>query len=208
MVLTATDGPRLDAAARQLRAHGAGLVRAVVADLRDPRERRRLVDMAGPVDILVNNAGVLGLAPEALWRLPVDVFEGVMHVNTTAVFDLIRQIVPGMIERGSGTVINVSSSVGVKGRAGWGAYAVSKFAVEGLSQTLAADLHGTGVRCVVINPGGTRTDMRAQAKPDEDPLTLPQPADITAPFVAAAAADIANGARLDARDWLVAPVAS
>lgn len=208
LVLTATDGTRLIPVAREVRELGPGLVRAIVADLQDPNERRRLFEQAGQVDVLVNNAGVLGQAPIALWRTSLRSFEEVMDVNATAAFDMIRHMVPAMVGRGRGAVINVSSSVGAAGRAGWGAYSVSKFALEGMSQTLAADLEGTGVRCVVINPGGTRTDMRAQAKPDEDPNTLPSPDDVAAPFVAAAAGELANGARVNARDWLTAREAS
>ncbi|EPN56768.1 putative oxoacyl-(acyl carrier protein) reductase, partial [Pseudomonas syringae pv. actinidiae ICMP 18807] len=72
-----------------------------------------------------------------------------------------------------------SSSVGRKGRANWGAYGVSKFATEGLMQTLADELEGvTAVRANSINPGATRTGMRAQAYPDENPLNNPAPEDI------------------------------
>ena len=77
-----------------------------------------------------------------------------------------------------------SSSVGRKGRAYWGAYAVSKFGIEGLSQVLADELaDSTKVRVNTVNPGGTRTQMRLQAYPGEDPAKLPAPGDVLAPFL-------------------------
>lgn len=202
LVLTARDPSLLEAVAEDARARGAEAVRTITADLSDPRQRLRLIQAAGPVDVLVQAAGVLGPVAEPLWQTSQDSFEAVMEVNVTAMFDLIRSIVPGMASRGRGTVVNVSSSVGTAGRRGWGAYSVSKFAVEGMSQTLAEDLEGSGVRCVVINPGGTRTDMRAQAKPDEDPSTLPTPDDVAAVFVAAALGELSNGERVNAREWM------
>lgn len=179
-----------------------GAATALAAELRDASARAALAAQAGPVDILVNNAGVLG-ERATVWETTLGGFERTLDVNVTALFDLTRLIVPGMRERGRGVVINVSSSVGVQGRAGWGSYAISKFAVEGLSQTLAADLQGSGVACCVINPGGTRTDMRAEAYPDEDPATLPSPQRVAEPFVFLAAPCGAryNGARINAREF-------
>jgi NAD(P)-dependent dehydrogenase (short-subunit alcohol dehydrogenase family) len=202
VLVTAGDPARLATVGKAIAAAG-GAVRVLPADLLDPAAREHLAAAAGVVDVLVNNAGVLGpLVP--LWETPLADFAAVQRVNAEAVFDLIRLIVPGMVARGRGVVINVSSSVGAAGRATWGAYAVSKFAVEGMSQVLAGDLDGTGVRCVVLNPGGTRTAMRAVAMPDEDPTTLPGPDDVAEAFVAAAAGEFANGARVDVRALLAA----
>ncbi len=202
VVLTARDEAGLRAVADAIEAAG-GQATVHAAELTSADARAALARAAGPVDVLVNNAGVLGpLGP--VWECPLEAFEQALAVNVTAGFDLVRLLVPGMRQRGRGVVINVSSSVGVAGRAGWGAYSVTKFAVEGLSQTLAADLEGSGVACAVINPGGTRTDMRAEAVPGEDPATLPSPDDITEPFVLLAAARGAdhNGVRWNARDFL------
>src|SRR5437773_10030850 len=80
-----------------------------------------------------------------------------------------------MLGQGSGCIITVSSSVGRAGRAGWGAYAASKFGVEGLSQVLAEELRPLGVRTLTLNPGGTRTAMRVAAYPSEDPGRLRDP---------------------------------
>ena len=88
---------------------------------------------------------------------------------------LIRQTAK---ERGEASIVYTSSSVGRKGRAYWGTYAISKFAIEGMMEVLADELENTRVRVNTLNPGGTRTRMRASAFPAEDPQTLKTPADL------------------------------
>jgi NAD(P)-dependent dehydrogenase (short-subunit alcohol dehydrogenase family) len=108
-----------------------------------------------------------------------------------------------MIARRSGCVINVTSGAGKRARAHGGPYAVSKFGVEGLTQTAAAEVAESGVRVNALNPGGTRTRMRAAAYPDEDPLTLPSPDDVAEFFLWMAGPECrANGASLDYREWI------
>jgi NAD(P)-dependent dehydrogenase (short-subunit alcohol dehydrogenase family) len=94
--------------------------------------------------------------------------------------------------------------VGRVGKARWGAYAVSKFGVEGFTQVLAAEVKEMNVRVNAVNPGGTRTEMRASAYPDEDPLTLPTPEEIMGVFIYLASSESAGvtGKSFDARDWL------
>jgi NAD(P)-dependent dehydrogenase (short-subunit alcohol dehydrogenase family) len=100
-------------------------------------------------------------------------------------------------------VVFISSSVGRRGRAEWGGYAVSKFGVEGLTQAWADELKGENVRVNAVNPGGTRTQMRAAGYPQEDPLTLPTPEEIAPVFIWLARADTQiTGESLDARDWI------
>ena len=102
-----------------------------------------------------------------------------MQVNVNAQFLLIRTLMPLLRAAETGSVILTTSSVGRVGRANWGAYAVSKFAVEGMMQTLADELKNTSkVRVNCINPGATRTNMRANAYPAEDPGSLKSPEDI------------------------------
>ena len=185
VVLTATSFEPLDSLLAAIEAQG-GHGTIVVADLMQRSERHRLAEQAGPVDILINNAGLLG-GRDKLYHTSLGTFERTLELNTIAPFDLIRLIVPGMVGRGHGTVINVSSSVGLKGRGTWGAYSTSKAALEGLSQSLSDELEGSGVHCIVVNPGGTRTDMRAEALPDEDPMTLPTAEVIAQPLVELAA---------------------
>jgi NAD(P)-dependent dehydrogenase (short-subunit alcohol dehydrogenase family) len=140
------------------------------------------------IHTLVNNASLLG--PRVpLVHYPVAQWEEVIRVNLHGVFLLSQHVVKGMIAQHQGSIINVSSGVGRVGRARWGAYAVSKFGLEGLTQVLADEVKEFGVRVNSVNPGPTRTDMRAKAYPEEDPLTLPTPEQITAIFVHLASAD-------------------
>ncbi len=132
----------------------------------------------GRLDGLLHNASILGpLTP--LEQLSGDNFMRVMQVNVNAMFMLTSTLLPLLKLSEDASVIFTSSSVGRKGRAYWGAYAVSKFATEGLMQVLADEVDGVAaVRANSINPGGTRTDMRAKAFPGEDPQTRPTPEDI------------------------------
>ena len=185
VIVTATSFEPLDSLMAAIQAQG-GEGTVVVADLMQRSERHRLVERAGVVDVLINNAGMLG-GRDKLYHTSLGTFERTLELNAVAPFDLIRLIVPGMVGRDRGTVINVSSSVGLKGRGTWGAYSTSKAALEGMSQSLSDELEGSGVRCIVVNPGGTRTDMRAEALPAEDPMTLPTAEIIAQPLVELAA---------------------
>ncbi len=184
-----------------------GTAIAVAADLTQDADLEHVVCEAsrswGGVDVLINNAGVLGVrAPIADY--PLKVWDEVLDVNLRTVFRVTKAMLPLMVRGGS--IINVSSGVGRVGRAGWGAYAVSKFGVEGLSQVLAEELRPRAIRVNTLNPGGIRTAMRAAACPDEDPTTLPT-ADAVAPvfvFLASEEAEGITGRAIDAREWLAA----
>jgi NAD(P)-dependent dehydrogenase (short-subunit alcohol dehydrogenase family) len=154
------------------------------------------------IDTLINNASLLG-PRVALVQYPLGQWEEVLHVNLHGVFLLSQQVVKRMIAQRHGSIINVSSGVGRVGRARWGAYAVSKFGLEGLTQVLADEVKEFGIRVNSVNPGPTRTAMRAEAYPEEDPLTLPTPEQITPIFVHLASAQSENvtGEMLEAKDW-------
>ena len=126
----------------------------------------------GRLDGLLHNASELGeRTPIANYKLAS--WEKVMHTNVTAQFSLTKALLPVLEKAPAASIVFTSSGVGRKGKAFWGAYAVSKFATEGLSQVLAAELDGTSnIRVNCINPGATRTAMRAKAYPAEDPRTL------------------------------------
>jgi NAD(P)-dependent dehydrogenase (short-subunit alcohol dehydrogenase family) len=129
----------------------------------------------GKLDGLLHNAGILGQ------RSPIEHYDvptwfEVMHVNVNAAFILTQALLPALKAASDPSVVFTSSGVGRTGRAYWGAYAVSKFATEGLMQVLADEHEHIRANC--INPGGTRTAMRKAAFPGEDPTTLPSAADI------------------------------
>lgn len=129
----------------------------------------------GKIDGLLHNAAIIG-PRTPLEQLSGDNFMRVMQVNVNAMFMLTSTLLPLLKLSDDASVLFTSSSVGRKGRAYWGAYAVSKFATEGLMQTLADEIDGiSNVRANSINPGATRTSMRAQAYPGENPANNPEP---------------------------------
>ena len=129
----------------------------------------------GKLDGLLHNASIIG-PRTPLEQLSGDNFMRVMQVNVNAMFMLTSTLLPLLKLSADASVVFTSSSVGRKGRAYWGAYAVSKFATEGLMQVLADEVDGiANVRANSVNPGATRTDMRAQAYPGENPANNPLP---------------------------------
>ena len=142
-----------------------------------------LVQRYGRLDGLVHNAAQLGqLAP--IEHYDMAHWCRVLHVNLTAAFALTQVLLPALRASPDASVVFTSSSVGRRGRAHWGAYAVSKAGVESLSQTLADELEGEGrVRVNALNPGPARTRMRRQAYPAEDISRVPEPAALVAPYL-------------------------
>ncbi|MDA7085750.1 YciK family oxidoreductase [Pseudomonas sp. SA3-5] len=129
----------------------------------------------GKLDGLLHNASIVG-PRTPLEQLSGDNFMRVMQVNVNATFMLTSTLLPLLKLSSDASVVFTSSSVGRKGRAYWGAYAVSKFATEGLMQVLADEVDGVApIRANSINPGATRTDMRAQVYPGENPANNPLP---------------------------------
>lgn len=178
----------------------------VPVDVTDALAVDRLVDQIvvrwGRLDGLVNNAAVLGVRaplrdvePEA-WRQVID-------VNLTGAFHACRAAVRAMRRSGGGSIVNVSSGVGDQPRSDWGPYAVSKWALEGLSWNLALEEQAAGIRVNVVDPGRMRTTMRRAAYPTEDPATLPPPESVTDVFLwlMDPASAGATGQRLNAQGW-------
>ncbi len=137
----------------------------------------------GRLDGLAHVAGILGD------RSPIDHYDvptwcKVLHVNLTAAFITTQTLLPLLRRSDDAAIVFTSSSVGRNGRAYWGAYATSKFGIEGLMQVLAHELSGTTrIRANSVDPGPTRTAMRRQAYPAEDAATLPEPSAVLAPFL-------------------------
>lgn len=137
----------------------------------------------GRLDGLAHIAGILGTR-SPLEHHDVPTWCKVLHVNLTAVFILTQATLPLLKRSDDASVVFASSGVGRQGRAYWGAYAVSKFGLEGLMQVLAAESEDTTrVRSNSLNPGPVRTHMRLQAYPAEDRSALPEPSAIVAPFL-------------------------
>lgn len=129
----------------------------------------------GKIDGLLHNAAIIG-PRTPLEQLSGDNFMRVMQINVNAMFMLTSTLLPLLKLSDDASVVFTSSSVGRKGRAYWGAYGVSKFATEGLMQTLADEVDGiSNVRANSVNPGATRTSMRALAYPGENPANNPEP---------------------------------
>jgi NAD(P)-dependent dehydrogenase (short-subunit alcohol dehydrogenase family) len=133
----------------------------------------------GRLDILVGNAGVLGrIAPLA--HIPARVWDEALAVNLTANWRLIRTLEPLLRRSDAGRAVFVTSGAARTLRANWGAYAVTKAALDALVATWAAELANTTIRANLFSPGPTRTAMRAAAVPGEDPATLPPPEEVAA----------------------------
>jgi NAD(P)-dependent dehydrogenase (short-subunit alcohol dehydrogenase family) len=167
------------------------------------------VDQVGPtifqrwqhLDILVANAGILGpLSP--LGHTTDDGFVSTIDINLIANWRLIRTLDPLLKRSDAGRAIFVTSGAASGKYAYWGAYAASKAGLEALVKTWAAELLSTPVRVNLINPGATRTQMRAKAFPGEDPATLPDPHALVPLFLELASPDCErNGETVNFRDW-------
>jgi NAD(P)-dependent dehydrogenase (short-subunit alcohol dehydrogenase family) len=131
----------------------------------------------GKLDILVANAGVLGVI-SPIGHIEAKVFEKVMTINVTATWRLIRSVDPLLTRSEAGRAVILSSAAAHRCRPFWGAYSASKAAVEALSRTWAGETETTPLRVTSVDPGATRTAMRAQAVPGENPETLPHPSEV------------------------------
>ena len=158
---------------------------------------------AARLDILINAAGILG--PQVpLAEVTPEEWDDVIRTNLTGTFLTCRATIPFMVRQKNGCIINLTSGVGRHGRAGWGPYAVSKFGVEGLTQTLAEELAPSGIVVLAVNPGATRTLMRTAAYPKEDPATLQTPETVATVLLNLVAdpTQLPSGKSVDVRDLL------
>ena len=196
----------LQRAVREIR-NGGGEIRGEAADLARVDDIKRLVlavvEQYGGIHVLVNNASLPG-PRDPIVSYPRTAWEEVLRVNLTGLFFVTQEVLQLMIPRRQGSIINISSGVGRVGKARWGAYAASKFGVEGFTQVLADEVKELGIRVNAVNPGPTRTEMRAVAYPEEDPIELPTADEITEVFTYLASDQSlgVSGKSLDARDWM------
>ncbi len=155
----------------------------------------------GHIDGILHNASLLGVRTPIESYDPV-IWQQVMQVNLNAPFLLTQILMPLLDKAENASIVFTSSTVGRKGRAYWGAYGISKFATEGLMQTLADELETTSnIRTNCINPGATRTQMRANAYPAENPASVASPEDIMPLYLYLMGSDSleVNGQSLDAQ---------
>jgi NAD(P)-dependent dehydrogenase (short-subunit alcohol dehydrogenase family) len=187
VVLAARTEAEVEEAAAGIRAAG-GEAHALVIDVADEDAGATLAAaaaaLAGPVDVLVHNASDLGPVPlRPLAETAPDAFARVLSVNLLGPFRITRAVVGSMVLRGSGLVVHVTSDAGIEAYPGWGAYGVSKAALDHLARIWAAELEGTGVRFLSVDPGEMRTRMHADALPEADPQTLADPAAVAEAFL-------------------------
>ncbi|MBC8128844.1 MAG: SDR family NAD(P)-dependent oxidoreductase [Rhizobiaceae bacterium] len=149
----------------------------------------------GRLDVLVANAGMLGvLSP--IGHIEAKLFEKTLAVNVTSTWRLIRSVDPLLRASDAGRAIVVSSGAAHSARAFWGLYSATKAATEAIARSWASETENTALRINVVNPGATRTAMRALAMPGENPDSLPKPAEVAARILPLALADVTETGRL------------
>jgi len=160
--------------------------------------------LVGPLDLVVHNASTLGPTPlKPLLDTECEDLLRVLDVNLVGPFRLTKAIVGGMAIRGRGLVVNVTSDASISAYAGWGAYSVSKAALDHLGRVWAAELAESGVRFLTIDPGEMDTAMHAAAMPEADRRTLADPAAVAERIadIVRHAEGIASGTRIEAASW-------
>jgi NAD(P)-dependent dehydrogenase (short-subunit alcohol dehydrogenase family) len=206
VVICSRDAPAVEEVALEIRRTGTDVL-ALRADVAVDRDVDRLVETTLKtfmrIDVLVNNAGIL--TPKALLhQVRITEWDLTIAANLRGPFLCMRAVLPQMLAQRQGSIINVSSGAGKREAPWWGPYAVSKFGIEGLSLLAAGETRASGVRVNAVNPGGTRTAMRAMAYPEENPMTLPAPEEMTGVFVylASPASRKVTGKSIEAQRWL------
>ncbi len=203
VVLVARDEAAVQAAARAIRQKG-GVAFAIAADIGDKESAHRIAGqaaaLAGSVDVLVHNASTLGPVPLApLLDTACEDFERALSVNVLGPFRLTKLLAGPMVLRGAGLVVHVTSDASVSAYPGWGAYGVTKAALDHLTRIWAAELEATGVKLLAVDPGEMDTRMHADAMPDADRAALQSPDAVADRIVRLIAGERwKTGARLEA----------
>jgi short-subunit dehydrogenase len=207
VAMVARSGDELARVADEIRAAG-GVAHAIVADVGDKESTYRIAGIAsalvGPVELLVNNASLLGRVPLVpLLDTECEDLSSVLEVNVVGPFRLAKALLGSMVLRGRGLLVDVTSDASVEAYPTWGAYGLSKAALDHMGRVWAAELDGTGVRVVTVDPGEMNTAMHADAMPDADRTTLADPAQVARRIVEMVvhAESLASGARIVAASW-------
>ena len=205
VALVARNAPPLDETVAAIRS-GGGEAYAIAADVADAQATYSIAGQAaallGPVDILINNASTLGPVPlRLLLDTDCEDLERALAVNLVGPFRLTKALAGSMVLRGRGVIVNISSDAATAAYERWGAYGASKAALEQLGRIWAAELAGTGVRVITVDPGEMNTRMHAEAMPDADPATLADPACVAERIADLIAAESGPGG---GADWAAA----
>ena len=202
VVLVARGAEELQQTVEEIR-NGGGEAYGIAADIGDKRGIYAIAGEAaalvGPIDLLVQNASTLGPVPlRLLLDTDCEDLEHALEVNLVGPFRLAKAVAGPMVLRERGAVISITSDAAVEAYAGWGAYSVSKAALDHLSRIFAAELHDTGVRFLSVDPGDMDTQMHLDTVPDADRSTLRRPDDVAQQIVEIIkrAEEIPNGSRL------------
>jgi NAD(P)-dependent dehydrogenase (short-subunit alcohol dehydrogenase family) len=188
VVLVARSAPELEQAAAAIRAQG-GEAHALPGDVSRKEDVHAIAGAAaalvGPVDLLIHNASALGPTPlRLLLDTECEDLQAVLETNLVGPFRLSKAIAGSMALRRSGTIVHVSSDASVNAYERWGAYSISKAALDHLSRLWATELRERGVRVLAVDPGEMDTVMHEQALPGTDPATLARPEQVAERIVA------------------------
>jgi NAD(P)-dependent dehydrogenase (short-subunit alcohol dehydrogenase family) len=188
VALVARDAGPLGDVVAGIRARG-GEAHAIAADVADKDAVHRIAGQAhglvGEIAVAIHNASTLGPVPlRLLLDTECEDLAAVLETNLVGPFRLTKVLAGAMALRGSGVIVHVSSDAAVEPYPRWGAYGVSKAAQDQLSRVLAAELAGTGVRVISVDPGEMDTAMHAAAMPEADRTTLQRPAEVAARILA------------------------
>jgi NAD(P)-dependent dehydrogenase (short-subunit alcohol dehydrogenase family) len=209
-VLVSRGADELERVVARIRAEG-GEAHALVGDVGEKEAIHALSGAAaalvGPIDVLVHNASTLGPTPlPLLLDTACEDLDRVIEVNLVGPFRLTKIVAGSMALRRRGLVVHISSDAAVVPYPGWGAYAVSKAALDQLGRVWAEELREAGVRFLSVDPGEMDTEMHAQAMPDADRRTLAAPTEVAERIagIIAASGAIPSGTRLEASTWKLA----
>jgi NAD(P)-dependent dehydrogenase (short-subunit alcohol dehydrogenase family) len=207
VVIAARHEAELEQVAADIRSRG-GEAHAVVADMGDKTSIYPLAGTAaalvGSIDLLIHNASTLGPTPlKFLLDTECEDLERVLEVNLVGPFRLSKVVAGSMALRGSGVIVHVTSDASVNAYATWGAYSVSKAALDHLARIWAAELDEFGVRVFSVDPGEMDTAMHRDAMPDANPSELARPEDVAERIVRMieTADGARNRARFEAQKW-------